>query len=260
MNISEKQLRKLNTAAKMVEKGDFAVIEKILEYEDFLEDFLDKTKDLVSLTEKLEEVKQYCVSNIGTLDNNVKDVYNTLVDKIDALTNKIKDTISKTDLDKLSASFDKKIENIPNVSDIKKTIANKIKELEQKISEIKINVTPIEVRDKLETLKDDERLDKSAIKGLDEELKSLRSIKGTTTGGMFGVKQIRMVSFEFAGDDSTTVFYLPKEPGAKGLAIWAYYQGQHLQLGTHFTVANKVFTCVGFTPQTGSYIEGFIMI
>ena len=37
-------------------------------------------------------------------------------------------------------------------------------------------VTPEQVRDKLETLKDDERLDKSAIKGLQEEIKELKEM------------------------------------------------------------------------------------
>lgn len=263
MEISQKQLRKLKSAAKVVEGGDFAVIEKIMELEDYLEDFEEKTKDVLVLADKLEEIKQYCISNIELLDNNVKDTFNQLIGQIDDLSSSIKDKINRTDLNNLSSSIENKLSNVPKMSDIKTLIATQISNVKDSISKIKTDISPNEIVNKLESIQEEnEKLSIEAIKNLREELENLRKeVKNTSRGGnIFGLRQLRMVPFSFAGDDSTTVFYLPKEPGAKGYAIWAYYQGQFLQLGTHYTVSGKTFTCVGFTPQTGSTIEGLIII
>lgn len=279
MQISQEKLRKLKASAQIIEKGDFAVLEKILEFEDFLEDFQEKTKEekdqtILELSSKLNEMKEYCETCVTNLDGKLSTSIEDVLSKVNNLNADIQNQIDSNKA-LLSEQSKKDIKTIKDdITLLRDTIANlpelpdlsiydkKIEDVKALIPEIKEQAkeTPEEIRDKLETLKDDNRLDKSAIKGLDEELKSIRSIKGATTAGLFGMKQMRMVSFSFSGDASTTVFYLPKEPGAKGLAIWAYYQGQHLQLGTHFTVANKTFTCVGFTPQTGSVIEGFIII
>lgn len=193
----------------------------------------DLMSDIKKIEKKLSGIPSYS-SDINSLTKSLKSV----MKEVETLK---RDMPSMPDL----SVYDEKLEAIME------SIPEEKEEKEEK---------PEELRDKLESLTGDERLDKSAIKGLDEELQSIRSIKSVTSPGMFGMKQMRMVSFSFAGDASTTVFYLPKEPGAKGMAIWAYYQGQHLQLGTHFTVSNKTFTCVGFTPETGSTIEGFIII
>src|SRR3990167_6678899 len=79
-------------------------------------------------------------------------------------------------------------------------IGRKIKEFDMKISKVKDGYTPIkgkdyfdgkhgieikpaEIRDKLETLKDDERLSIKAIKGLKEALELLKKMKTMYVGG-----------------------------------------------------------------------------
>lgn len=300
MSISQKELNKVRAATAIIENGDMAVIEKLIEFIDLIEDMSEsrtlEVKDMEEMTAQFEKIKSDCedyMANMGervygdvkskcedsmndiaestvkdTVESSIKDIrqeITTLLSKTESKLSEI-DKVYKGQIDSLDKRFTNEITavkaSIPTPQDMTAYNAElkRIKASIPKIPAIPPSDKPEQLRDKLETLKDDERLDKSAIRGLDEELQSIKSVKGTTGGGMFGLKQMRMVEFSFSGNDSTTVFYLPKEPGAKGKAIWAYYQGQHLQLGTHFTVANKTFTCVGFTPQTGSVIEGFIII
>lgn len=278
MEISQKKINKLLAAQELLTKGDTAVIEKILEFNDTLENLLEtygtEIENVRQTISDIQSLKSEIETYISTKDTELSDKLTELPNQLDTLKSMLEGKMSEGEMShkEHAMKMEETVARLTSeISAIKTSIPTMpdLSEYDDKLEEIKALIptvpeqvvsTPEEIRDKLESLKDDERLDKSAIKGLDEELKSIRSIKGTTSPGLFGMKQMRMVSFSFTGDDVTTVFYLPKEPGAKGLAIWAYYQGQHLQLGTHFTVANKTFTCVGFTPQTGSVIEGFIII
>lgn len=278
MEISQKKINKLIAIQSLVQKGDDAVIEKILEFQDTLEDIVERyssdSKVIQEMIDAIAVLKGEVETYISTKDTELSDKLIELPIQLDTLKSMLEGKMSQGEMShkEHAMKMEATVANLASeISAIKASMPTMpdLSEYDDKIEEIKaliptipeqVKETPEELRDKLESLKDDDRLDKSAIKGLDEELKSIRSIKGATSPGMFGMKQMRMVSFNFTGDDVTTVFYLPKEPGAKGLAIWAYYQGQHLQKGTHFTVSNKTFTCTGFTPQTGSYIEGFIII
>lgn len=112
------------------------------------------------------------------------------------------------------------------------------------------------VRDKLESLRGDERLSVDAVKGMKELIKEIPE-RPTTT--VFGGRQRRYVKFSFSGDGATTAFTLAREPAGKGLALWAYYMGQWLQPGTHFNIAGRTFTTT-FTAEGSTTIEGFMEI
>lgn len=81
--------------------------------------------------------------------------------------------------------------------------------------------TPEQVRDKLESLNGDDRLDKSAIKGLDDELEKLvGQIKSKKGGrGMRKVPIVRTVDLTADVDGSTTEFTLPMDT-VKVLGVW----------------------------------------
>lgn len=176
----------------------------------------------------------------------------------------IKDKATKKELEsKLSdiySSIESLKESIPEMPEMEE-YEEQLEEIKKSIPEIKDTIldTPQQIRDKLETLKGDDRLDKSAIRGLEDELKRIEATRGGGTS-FFGGRQMRMVSFTFTGDGVTTDFLLPAVPGAKGLAIWAYYQGQYQQLNTHYTVSNKTLTTVGWTPAVDSVLEGYLII
>ena len=76
--------------------------------------------------------------------------------------------------------------------------------------------TPEQIREKLESLKEDERLDKSAIKGLKEEIKDLRELitrVGTAKGGVAGPNANAVQVHYFTGD-GTRSYYVPTHRNA----------------------------------------------
>lgn len=90
------------------------------------------------------------------------------------------------------------------------------------------------------------------FKSLETKFESLRR-KKSGGGGMGPVTE-----FSFTGDASTTEFTLPGVPTANGKAVWAYSDGQWLQLNTHYTISGLTLTTT-YTPENGAIIEGFII-
>src|SRR3990167_2140992 len=138
------------------------------------------------------------------------------------------------------------------------------KKLEETIEEIKSNIKPGPMGMRGESgrppTEEEIQLAFSPVvdefrKSWEEKVQQTMMRRGVGTGGG---KQIRMSSFEFTGDGSTTAFTLPRQPGAKGKAIWAYLNGQQIQLGTHFTVGRKTLNTT-FTPANGDTIEGYLI-
>lgn len=78
---------------------------------------------------------------------------------------------------------------------------------------LKTNDTAEEIRNKLELLQDDERLDKSAIKGLQEELDRILKIAESKTvimgGGGVGKQNVYYYDLTNQLNGVTTVFNLP---------------------------------------------------
>lgn len=115
---------------------------------------------------------------------------------------------------------------------------------------------PEQVRNKLETLKGNKRLDQSAIKGLDEFLKQINRIvtqrlrEGGGSGGGMG----KVLHQTFAGNGVATTFSLSSAPTASGNAIWVYYNGQFLVKGTHYNVSGSTITTT-FVPDNGTSID-----
>lgn len=73
--------------------------------------------------------------------------------------------------------------DVPVVTNTVETIVRELPTFTEIIKEVAITDTPEVTRDKLETLKGDDRLDKSAVKGMDElERKIEKTAKSVTTG------------------------------------------------------------------------------
>ena len=85
----------------------------------------------------------------------------------------------------------------------------------QEIKEVAIAERAEAIRDKLESLKDDERLDKSAIKGLDEILNEFRGLisglnkNKTFGGGIVGRDLIKDIDISSQLDGVTKTFNIP---------------------------------------------------
>lgn len=116
------------------------------------------------------------------------------------------------------------------------------------------------IRDALELLGGENRLDAQAIKGLKEELLTLQSEiqRVGRTRVLAGPHGFRGgADFSFAGDGSTTSFTLPKAPGLHGKAIWVYYNSAWLVPDTHFQVNGKTLTSL-FVAGENTTIDGMV--
>lgn len=172
--ITPEQKNKLLSAAEIVDKGDLAVLTKILEFQDFLESYKDDKEQMDTVLSKVEELRTACESCM-TADNVIIEKVNNALSSLEtSIKTQINDSqgVSEGQLQTFKDSFDTQLQDIkssiPSMPDLS-FYADRLNEIEQKIPEIKETIldTPVEVRDKLETLKGDERLDRSAIKGLE---------------------------------------------------------------------------------------------
>lgn len=117
------------------------------------------------------------------------------------------------------------------------------------------------IRDSLEELKGNDRLDVSAIKGLEDEINKLTKELGRVNQAVVSVASRTLVGHqEFDGDDSTTDFTLSDAPAAGGDAAWIRLNGQSLDKTVHWTISGNKLS-ITFTPATGdtisaTYIKG----
>lgn len=115
-----------------------------------------------------------------------------------------------------------------------------------------------DIRNKLELLDGDERLSIEAIRDLREALDALekRVVKGG--GGGSGSPSVshwpRHEAFTMDGV-ATSVSLTEGGVGAGGTALIVRYQGQTLDLTTHYTVNGNKITLVGITPSSGDIIS-----
>lgn len=110
------------------------------------------------------------------------------------------------------------------------------------------------VRNKLELLKGEDRLDKSAVKGLEDLEKYVYKIP---TGRVVAGAGMNLETHErFDVGASTTTITLQDAPGANGNAISLYYNGVFLPKGAanSYTVNGKVIT-LNFTPEASTVID-----
>jgi hypothetical protein len=136
---------------------------------------------------------------------------------------------------------------------IKEALLKEIKLPEQKEQ---LTDTPEDIRNKLEVLQGDERLDASAIKGLRTALRKLDTRLTSMSGSMsLAVGHWpRHETFTMDGV-ATSVSLTQGGVGAQGTALIVRYQGQTLDLTTHYTVDGNKITFVGFTPENGTIIS-----
>ena len=135
-----------------------------------------------------------------------------------------------------------------SIRDLEKKLKREIKE-----SRVKPD-TAEDIRDKLETLDGEERLDVKAIRGLEELLKKIES--KIQTGGSMRQDVSHWARHEvFTMNGSDTSVTLAQGVGAGGTACIVRYQGQTLDLTTHYTVSGNKITLVGFIPEADTIIS-----
>lgn len=231
MNISDAQKKKLLAAAQIIDKGDFAVLEKLLEFQDLIEPLLVRVnkKDFSIPRDAFDELKRMIESFRSDISNH-KDKTNSSISNISSSLETIKyelqTSLKKADknhseeITKLSQKIVSEINGIksiiPSNPDFS-TIHNRISEVESKIPTIpetveetgvdiiqKINDTPIkpEYLIDIEHIKDLRRL-------LDEftKNKTIPILGGALSGG--GGRIVKSYDLSSLLDGVTKTFALP---------------------------------------------------
>lgn len=141
-------------------------------------------------------------------------------------------TGSSSDTKELSKRLNEKVKNIYQA----------IGELGKKLSDIK-QLGAEEIRDSLESLEGDNRLDKKAIKGLEDELKRIETGGSGRSVGSFFAKRIFWQQKNLTGtiDGVNTVFtFEGKEPAQYSEKIFLNYTEQNPL--TDYTIAGRTIT------------------
>lgn len=112
--------------------------------------------------------------------------------------------------------------------------------------------TPQQIVEKINTL--EEKIEQKTIKGLDTVLRSLYNSIREKKGGGGGMGNVQHESVSVSS--ATTTVSINSRIAGGGFAIWAYYQGQLIVRGTHYTVGGdyKTLTLL-FTPQDSTAID-----
>ena len=146
------------------------------------------------------------------------------------------------------------------ISDVTKNVNEALTPLVPKKEDIENDIIKSGevIRDSLEKLDGEERLDKSAIKGLDEQIEELKKSISTRSFGGVAVRRIfqpKRDDLSASCDGSTKVFYLSKAPLDDGLVqVVGTDFPVILRPTIDFTIANKTLTLTDAiqAPNTGA--------
>lgn len=161
-------------------------------------------------------------------------------------------------LNEAISKLDARIATIQDGKDAdEETILGRLTERLPKIEEIENKLPALgeRIRDALELLVDEQRLKIEAIDGLREELDALK--KKSSGGGAVALPVSHWPIHEtFTMDGVATTVTLQQAPAAQGTAIFGVrYQGQTLDMTTHYTVNGNKITLVEITPSSGDIIS-----
>lgn len=190
----------LRRAAKVADGKEMALFKEILELENRLNGVLEQFKTLQSLKK----------GDPGEPGSDGEDYVLTESDKKE-IASKIKVPVVEKEVRIVEKT--EVIKEQPIVTEVVK----------QEIKEVAVPDTPEETRDKLQSLKGDERLDKTAIKGLDEDIKRLdQKIDEKPTGRSGGMRKVPIIKrcrLTDQVDGNTRSFKLPKDT-VSVLGLW----------------------------------------
>lgn len=163
-NLTDKEKNKLLAAANLIENGDMAVLQKIIEFSDEIEGNTEKLEQTVAQVEEtVNSLIEKVESKIATIENG-KDYVLTDEDKV-----QIASSITVPIVEKII----ERTEVVKEQPIINERITNEIKEVAV-LNEDELPQYGTKFRDGLELLKEDDRLDVSAIKGVESRENQLR--------------------------------------------------------------------------------------
>ena len=171
--MDEKQLEKLEE-----------VLKKIEAYETLGGD-VPTTKEVVELFEAVlkvvKELKDTLLQKVEDSSSEMSDKYSEAIKVVESLEERMgkKNAKMSEEMDEMAKKIFQSIAEVKSlispITDLS-PLEKRVGEVEKKIPTIPDEITPEVVKNKLESLEGEERLKKEAIKGLNEELKEIRSL------------------------------------------------------------------------------------
>lgn len=230
MDTSKRKLNKLIAASNLLEKGDSAVLEKILEFMDLIEDVSEaRTTEIESMDEmvtKFEGIKAECEEYLSTMDSSMssykdelvsalKETQSMLESKLSAMEKTYKGQLDTVDK-RLTGEINAVKASIPTPQDMTVYEA-KLDQIKASIPEMPaiIPVTGEEMVRKVNELptdSDEFKIDKSHIKGIAEleaEIKSLKSRPVGSNASIAGRDLFQDIDLSSQLDGVTKTFNLP---------------------------------------------------
>lgn len=201
MEIAEKNLAKLK-------KLFAAMDEDSLTREEFVKHFETVVKLVENLKKTNEKEFELIHENFKLMSEKIKDDANSGVssnkkEMMDYCYAEMEKMYKEHE--KMMATMDKKMDKIPTVEEIKSQIKiPTVEEIEKDLPKL-----GKEMRDSLELLQGDERLDISAIKGLEKIENEIKRIDNKSTGGGFRASHSTKF-YSLTADGSTKIFSVPK--------------------------------------------------
>jgi len=150
-----------------------------------------KSSNEENLAEIKERIADYCRAEFSQLSNQLVKKHNSQMSEIEIKVQEIEDSKDANDQRVIKTAVEATLARIPPV-----------KELEVE--------TPETIKDKLESLKEEARLDKSAIKGLEDMINRLENrISSIPRGGSARASHSTKF-YKLTPDGSTKIFSVPK--------------------------------------------------
>lgn len=220
MQLTDKQKKKIEKLAKLIQEGDLAVVEYLFEIEEKIEaereemkkEFKDKVTEITASLPDLAKILEKVKGDPGYTPVKGKDYFDGEPGKPFVLTDEAAKKIAKE-----VYVPSKVIETVIREQPIHTEIVREVAVFDEKKLEQELPKHGELYRDALELLKDDERLPISAINKLREELDELKKLTlkktpGTFYGGGGGRGHIKPYDLTPHLDGVTKTFNLP--------AIW----------------------------------------
>lgn len=199
MSISQKDLNKIRAAAAILEKGDMAVVEKLIEFTDLIQAVSEsrtlEVDNMDEMVKEFEDIKKECEDCMSEMDDSMDSYKEELTSKLNeaqALLDKVTELENgnKSQIDLLDKRLTNEITavkaSIPTPQDMTAYNAE-LKRIEASIPEIPtpVDVTGEEIVNKINELPTDTnefKIDKSHIKGIAELEAEIKLLKSRPTG------------------------------------------------------------------------------
>ena len=228
-------------------------------------DFVDEkslAKRFASLLATLKDLKQELLDAVdnhkGETTSAIQSLLTQLSEKERALSAQLAQLAPRADIDALASQLRAEIGNvqalIPTIPEPPAPIDltpydEKFKAVEGALEALRMAE---DTRNRLEVLEGPERLKTSAIDELDDFIdwvkKEFKKVVYVGSGPMSVSHWPIHETFTMNGSDTTVT--LQQAPAAQGTAIFgARYNGQVLDLSTHYTINGNKVSFVGFTPE-----------